>query len=91
MPCDHVGSESFIALRQNDGVQEYCRLCHACGFEVLRRALKHYVSDSESKYVIRLLEQFLAFGVSVVQRFCHTRELGTLTGKYVSLFHNTQK
>ena len=91
MPCDHIRSESFVALRQNDGVQEYCRLCDACCLEVIRRALKHYVSDSESKYVIRLLEQFLAFGVSLVKRFRHTWELGTLTGKYVCFFHNTQK
>ena len=71
-PGDHIRSESFVALRQNDGVQEYCRLCDACCLEVIRRALKHYVSDSESKYVIRLLEQFLAFGVSLVKRFRHT-------------------
>ena len=87
MSCSRIG---FYAERLGHDyrVEEYGRLRYLRLLQLLVRTCEHDVRDAETENLVGFLEQLLRFGYVVVKVFAHTDCLGTLTRKYVCVFHN---
>ena len=72
MPGHHIRSETIDALRQDDGVQEYGRLCYAGCFEVFRSTFEHYVGNPESKDFVCGFQEFLTLAAGLVEVLGHS-------------------
>lgn len=67
-------------------VQEYCRLCDLCLFEVFGRVFEYYICNVEIKDIVGLFKQCFGKIVVFVQVFVYIFKLGSLAGENVGFY-----
>ena len=88
--ADHIGKRETAASGQYDRMQQDGRLGHPGRSQILIRAFKHYVRDTEAEDFIGPLHHFSGLGRTVVQLFAHARKLGALPRKNKCSLHSAQ-